>query len=66
MTEKPSGSTGVEGEYHLFLSAAHSRQNCSYCGKQTNFKLFDGYFREIDWCCNECYEQKYGPKRKKT
>ena len=66
MTEKPSGASGVEGDYHLFLSAGDTKKNCSFCGRETNFKLFDGYFRDVGWCCPNCYDEKFGPKRKKT
>ena len=59
-------TTGVEDEYHLFLAPGDTKHLCFRCGKETNFKLFDGYFRQIDWCCSECYEEKYGSKRKKV
>ena len=58
--------TGVEDEYHLFLTWRDTRRRCLRCGRETNFKLFDGYFREIDWCFGECYDEKYSSKRKRV
>jgi hypothetical protein len=57
----------VEEDYHLFLEGRKSgKGRCLHCAKETNFKLFDGYFHEVDWCCSQCYDEKYGPRRKKA
>jgi len=56
----------VEDDYHLFLAWKDSKNHCHSCGRETNFKLFDGFHRFINWCCTECYDEKYGPKRKKA
>ena len=60
-----SPAIGVEEDYHLFLGWRDSKGHCFQCGKETNFKLFDGYFRFIHWCCPDCYDEKFGPKKRR-
>jgi len=62
----PQLPIGVEDDYHLFLAWKDSKNHCHSCGRETNFRLFDGFHRFINWCCTECYDEKYSPKRKKA